>query len=194
VFLDAIAILVDITLFEYLPKTVNHTFDRNKGKLVSILKLEVVRSQIGFYSDMAISDPTPGQLERTILQQVQRLYRQRIGQRPSKAICQLFDEKLSVVLWDTISVTEQTLLELGREELVKEVRWQLHEAIKPQLKTLLEEIVGASIVTVLIDSDLSSGFSSITAILDDIPAVRNPETIPKVDPKKLAESSNQTRS
>ncbi|NJK50748.1 DUF2294 domain-containing protein [Candidatus Gracilibacteria bacterium] len=141
---------------------------------------------------MALSDPTPGQLERTILQQVQRLYRQRIGQRPSKAICQLFDEKLSVVLWDAISVTEQTLLDIGREELAKEVRSQLHEAMKPQLKTLLEEIVGTSIITVLIDSDLNSGFSSITAILGDIPAVRNPESIPKVDSKKLAQSSNKT--
>ena len=62
---------------------------------------------------------------------------------------------------------------------------ELHQAIKPELKALIEEIVGTSVITVLIDSDLETNFSSITAILSNSPAVRDPETIPKVKKEKV---------
>jgi len=135
---------------------------------------------------MSAAEPTRAQLERQIAQNIQNFYRERIGQRPSKAVCQFFDEKLTIVLHDTVAPAERTLLEAGREEPSSEFRSELHEAIKPELKSLIEEIVGTSVVTVLLDSDLESGFSSITAILQHTPSVRDPETIPKIKKEKVA--------
>jgi uncharacterized protein YbcI len=141
---------------------------------------------------MAASDPTRAQIERTLIQQIQNFYRQRIGQRPSKAICQIFDDGLSVILQHTVSPAEQTLLDAGREEFAKRLRSELNEAIKPPLKALIEDIIGTCVVAILIDSDLSSGFSSVTAVVTDLPAVSDPESIPKVNRKKLADSGNET--
>jgi uncharacterized protein YbcI len=137
---------------------------------------------------MASSDPTQGQVERLLLQKIQNFYRERIGQRPTTAICQLFDEKVTVVLGKTISCAEQTLLDAGQSKLAKRWRWELHEALKPRLKILIEETLDTPVITVLVDSDMMSGFSSITAVLGDTPSVRNPEKIPKVDLKKLNNS------
>jgi uncharacterized protein YbcI len=132
------------------------------------------------------TEPTRAQLERKIAQSLQNFYRERIGQRPSKAVCQFFDDTLTVVLRDTVAPAERTLLEAGREEHTSEFRIELHDAIKPELKVLIEEIVGTPVITVLIDSDLETGFSSITAILQHTPPVRDPESIPKVKKEKVA--------
>lgn len=132
------------------------------------------------------TEPTRAQLERKIAQSLQNFYRERIGQRPSKVVCQFFDDTLTVVLRDTVAPAERTLLEAGREEHTSEFRVELHDAIKPELKVLIEEIVGVPAITVLIDSDLETGFSSVTAILQHTPLVRDPESIPKVKKEKVA--------
>jgi uncharacterized protein YbcI len=139
---------------------------------------------------MSASELSRAQLERKIAQSIQNFYRERIGQRPSKAVCQFFDDTLTIVLRDTVAPAERTLLEAGREEHTSEFRVELHQAIKPELKALLEEIVGTSIITVLIDSDLETGFSNITAILKDAPSVRDPESIPKVKKDKVTNGDN----
>jgi uncharacterized protein YbcI len=141
---------------------------------------------------MTTTNPTRGQIERTLVQQLHNFYRERIGQRPSQGICQLYDERLSVVLQLAVSPAEQTLLDAGREELVKKVRSELNEAIKNPLKLLIQNIVGTTVIAILIDSDIISGYASITAVLDNTPSVRDPQTIPKVNRKKLAETNPET--
>jgi uncharacterized protein YbcI len=131
-----------------------------------------------------VDEPTRAQLERSIVQRIQTLYRDSIGQRPSKAIGQFFDEKFTLVLFETVSPAEQTLLKAGQEEFAEQLRVKLHDAIKPQLKALIEEIVRIEVITILIASDLKSGFSNITAVLADPPPVRDPQTIPKMKREK----------
>jgi uncharacterized protein YbcI len=133
---------------------------------------------------MTSSIPTRGQLERSLLQQVQNLYREKLGQRPSGGVCQLFDDKLTIVLQNTVAPLEQTLFDSGLEENVKKLRVQWQEAIKIDLKALIQELVGTAIITILVDSDLESGYVSITAILTNSPEVRDPQSIPKANRKK----------
>jgi uncharacterized protein YbcI len=48
-----------------------------------------------------VAEPTRGQLERALGQRIQTLFRDRVGQRPSRAVCQMFDESLTIVLEET---------------------------------------------------------------------------------------------
>ncbi|MGL6340107.1 MAG: Na-translocating system protein MpsC family protein, partial [Waterburya sp.] len=41
--------------------------------------------------------PTSGQLERTLAQSIQKLYRQELKHSPSKITCQLFGNQLAIV-------------------------------------------------------------------------------------------------
>jgi uncharacterized protein YbcI len=136
---------------------------------------------------MTASEPTTGQVERIISQNLQNFYRERIGQRPAKVICQMFDKKVSVVLEDTVSPAERTLLDAGREESANRLRAELCEIIKPQLKTLIAEITESDVIVILMDFDLKSGYSSVTAILAEPPSVRDPESIPKAKKEKRNE-------
>lgn len=126
------------------------------------------------------SKPTRGQLERMLSQGLQALYRDHLGHQPSKVTCQLFDEKLAVIVEDSITQPEQLLANSGQAELAEQVRADLDKAIKPQLKALIEEVLGVSVLDILSDATLETGRTGIIAVLDVTPEVRNPDSVPKV--------------
>lgn len=136
-----------------------------------------------------VTEPTRGQLERALGQRMQTVFRDRIGQRPSRAVCQMFDESLTIVLEETVSPAERTLIEAGQVDLAKRLRSQLHESLKPSLKAEIAAIVDQEVMTVLLDADLDSGYSSLTAILQAPPLVRDPQSIPKLRREKLEDTS-----
>ncbi len=129
------------------------------------------------------TNPTRGQLERTLSQRIQAFYRDRLGHQPSKVTCQLFDEKLAIILENSITNAEGLLLEEGQQELARQVRSNLDEAIGPKLIALIEEILNVKVTDLLSDSTLETGRTGTIAVLANTPEVRNPESIPKVKKK-----------
>ncbi len=118
------------------------------------------------------SFPTRGQLERTLSQRIQALYRTQLEHRPSKVTCQIFDEKIAIVLEDSITQPEQLLVKSGQEELAEQVRSELDEALQPQLKALIEEVVGVTVVDLLSDAKLETGRTATVVILSETPQLR----------------------
>ena len=128
-------------------------------------------------------NPTRGQLERTLSQRIQAFYRDRLGHQPSKVTCQLFDEKLVIILEDSITNAEGLLMEEGQQELAQQVRSNLDDAIKPKLIALIEKILDVEVTDLLSDSTLETGRTGTIAVLANTPEVRNPVSIPKVKKK-----------
>jgi len=118
------------------------------------------------------SFPTRGQLERTLSQRIQALYRTQLEHRPSKVTCQIFDEKIAIILEDSITQPEQLLVKSGQEELAEQVRSELDEALQPQLKALIEEVVGVTVVDLLSDAKLETGRTATVVILAETPQLR----------------------
>ena len=117
--------------------------------------------------------PTRGQIERTVSQRIHALYRDSLGHKPSKVTCQLLDDKLTIIVEDSITTAEQVLIKEGQGELAQQVRSGLDDATKPQLKELIEEILAVSVTDLLSDATLDTGRTGIIAVLDPIPQVRN---------------------
>ncbi|MBD2092150.1 DUF2294 domain-containing protein [Microcoleus sp. FACHB-1515] len=136
-----------------------------------------------------VAEPTRGQLERALGQRIQTIFRDRIGQRPAKAVCQMFDESLTIVLEDTTSPAERTLIDSGKTEIAKQLRLHLQESIKDALKVEIAQIVEQEVLAVLVDADLDSGYASVTAILQAPPSVRDPQSIPKLKRDRLEGAS-----
>ncbi|PSB33818.1 DUF2294 domain-containing protein [Chlorogloea sp. CCALA 695] len=120
------------------------------------------------------SSPTRGQLERTLSQRIESLYRSQLEHKPSKVVCQIFDEKIAIILEDSITQPEQILVNNGQQELAEKVRSELDEALQPQLKALIEEIVGVSVIDLLSNAKLETGRSATIAILAESPQFRSP--------------------
>lgn len=122
---------------------------------------------------MDSSIPTRGQVERTLSQRIQSLYRHQLEHQPSRISCQIFDEKVAIILEDSITQPEQLLLNSGQEELAQEVRSEIDEALKPQVKSIIEEVVGVSVVDLLSNAKLDTGRTATVAILAEAPKLRN---------------------
>ena len=122
---------------------------------------------------MDSSYPTRGQLERTLSQRIQALYRNQLEHQPSRVTCQLFDEKLAIILEDSITQPEQLLVNNGQTELAEKVRAELDDVLQPQLKELIEEIVGVSVVDILSNAKLETGRTATVVILANPPQIRN---------------------
>lgn len=128
-----------------------------------------------------MAKPTIGQLEREISQRIGFLYNTQLGLRPSKVICHCFDKEIVVTLEDSVTLVEQTLVDGNYRKLAEEVRVNLNKIIKPQIKALIEEIIDRNVIDIISNSSLATNRTGIIAILEQSPAVRNPEAIPKVD-------------
>ncbi len=139
---------------------------------------------------MTNDNPTRGQIERTIGQRLQALFRERTGQRPEKVTCQFFDEKLAIVLEQILTPAERFLLDSGRSEAAEKFRAALEESIKSETIALIEEIATTSVVQLLSSTCLKTGVSGLIAILKEPPSVRDPETIPKSKRRNGADRSS----
>jgi uncharacterized protein YbcI len=138
------------------------------------------------------SNPTRGQIQRTLAQRIQALYREQLGHQPSKVTCQLSDSSLTIILENSITQPEQLLAQTGRIELAEQVRADLDEAIQPQLKTLIEDILNVEVVELLSDATLETGRTGIIALLTDTPNIRNSPLTSKTKKKTTDKSDSDT--
>lgn len=122
---------------------------------------------------MTTTIPTQGQLERTLSQRIQTLYKDQLGHRPSKIMCRLLSEKLIIIIEGSITQPEQILAQEGQMHLAKEVRSELDDAIQPQLKMLIEEILKVDVVDLLSDATLETGRTGVIAVLAEGPNIRS---------------------
>ena len=126
-----------------------------------------------------VAQQTVGQLERSISQKIQALYKRNLGHQPSKVTCQLFDSKMAIVLENSITQPEQLLMAEGKTELVEKVRTALNQALRPQIESLIESILGVEVLDLLSDVTMDTARTGIIAVLSHTPEVRNPDALPK---------------
>ena len=131
--------------------------------------------------------PTIGQLETEISQRIINLYNNRLGKSPSQIICHFFDTEIIISLESSVTKAEETLLKGGYDTLAEQVRLYLEKIIKPDLKNLIEEIIGQPILYLMTNTNLRTGRTGIVVILKELPEVRNPESIPKINVRNLAD-------
>ncbi|TVQ09237.1 MAG: DUF2294 domain-containing protein [Leptolyngbya sp. DLM2.Bin27] len=116
--------------------------------------------------------PTQGQLQRSLSQQFQRLYRQQLNHCPGKITCQVIDEKVMLVIENSVTKPEQVLVENGEAELAKRVREDLSTALRPQIIELIESTLEREVIDVLTDATLTTGRTSLVVILSSPPHLR----------------------
>lgn len=120
---------------------------------------------------MTNSLPTCGQLERTLSQRIQALYRNQVGHRLERVTCQIVDCKILIILENAVTPAEQLLANNGKEDLAEEIHSNLNEVIRPQIIKLIEEVVGVSVVDFLSDAKLETERTGMIVMLEKSPRV-----------------------
>ncbi|MEH2126353.1 DUF2294 domain-containing protein [Nostoc sp.] len=134
-----------------------------------------------------MGQPTIGQLETEISQRIINLYNDRLGKSPSQIICHFFDTEIVISLENSVTQAEQTLLKGGYDTLAEQVRLYLEKIIKPDLKNLIEEIIAQPVLYLMTNTNLATGRTGIVVILKELPERGNPESIPKINVRNLAD-------
>ena len=127
------------------------------------------------------------QLEIEISQRIIKFYSDKLGKSPSKIICHFFDTEIVISLENSVTHAEQTLLRGGYDSLAEQVRLYLDKIIKLELKTLIEEIIGKPVFDLVTKTNLATGRTGIIVVLNPLPELWNPESIPKANVNNLAD-------
>ncbi len=114
--------------------------------------------------------PTKGQLERSLAQQFQRLYRQHLNHQTGKVSCRLFDDKLTIVIEDSLTQPEQLLLENGSPDRVEKLHQDLSRLVRPQFVDLIETVLGRKVVDLMSDTTLETARTGLVIVLSDRPS------------------------
>ncbi|MEH2269325.1 MAG: DUF2294 domain-containing protein [Nostoc sp.] len=118
-----------------------------------------------------------GQLETEISQQIIKLYNDRIGKPPSQIICHFFDTEIVISLENSVTQAERTLLKGGYDSFAEQVRLYLEKIIKPELKSLIEQIIGKPVIDLMTNTNLATGRTGIIVVLNQLPDAHNSESI-----------------
>jgi uncharacterized protein YbcI len=114
---------------------------------------------------------TKGQLERSLSQQFQKLYRDCLGHSTGKVSCRLFDDKVTIIIEDSLTQPEQLLMENSDPQRVKELHSDLSEIVRPQLVDLVENTLQQKVVDLMSDTTLETGRTGLVIVLSDYPQV-----------------------
>jgi uncharacterized protein YbcI len=98
-----------------------------------------------------MGEPTPttdsvarqGEQLAAVTNGIVQLFREYYGRGPNKAKSYILDDRIVVcVLEDTMTTVEQTLVNNGNHDMVRQVRLKFQEAMALEFKTVVEKAMG----------------------------------------------------
>jgi uncharacterized protein YbcI len=127
--------------------------------------------------------------EYALLQRISRemglIQKQAFGKGPLSAKSYLFDDLLLIVMREGLTVAERTMLDFGREDLVRSFRQQFENDMTKRIVGMIEEVIDRKVLThqsqVMFDPDViievfvfdrgtDGGFVAVEARDDDADA------------------------
>ena len=96
---------------------------------------------------MTTQQQRSGELLAAISNAIVQIFSEYYGRGPTKAKTYINDNYVFTVTEDILTTVEQTLVERGREGLVREVRLSFQEAVAVRFKEAVQEATGRTVIT-----------------------------------------------
>ena len=123
--------------------------------------------------------PTYGQLERDLSQMIYQLYREEFDHSPSKISCKFFSNNLAIVIEDSLTTIEKSLLKANKANVVRNLNLAINSIVKSKLKILVEQKLGVEVYNILFYFSLRTPDTGVIFILSQPPLVRHRKAITK---------------
>jgi uncharacterized protein YbcI len=118
-----------------------------------------------------VADPPRGSASSLISNAVVRLMSEYTGRGPTRARTFINDGLVTVVLRDTLTKGEQSLVSDGRGDLVLTTRKAFQDAMREDLVRAVEQVVGRPVIAFLSDNHLEPDVAVESFVLaDEAPA------------------------
>lgn len=102
---------------------------------------------------------TDGKVRSTIASEFVRLHAEYYGRGPTRAKVHVTDELLVVVLEETFTPAEKTLIARGEGEGIQDIRRRFQRAMKDQFKAVVEQATGSRVRSFLSETDIDADIS-----------------------------------
>jgi uncharacterized protein YbcI len=123
-------------------------------------------SLIGGGEREAPDAPGGGELNAAIARAVVRIHRTQAGRGPTKAQAFYRHDVVVVLLEDTLTAVERTLVAHGREDVAIATRRALQDAMRAELVAAIELLTGCAVRAVLSDTQADPDVAAEVFLLD----------------------------
>ena len=120
--------------------------------------------------------PTGGALNSAISSAVVGLLREYTGRGPTKARTSIRDNLVVVLLEDTLTKGEQSLVRSGRKETVLGVRHEFQQAMRADCIRTVEELTGRSVTAMMSANHVDPDLGAELFVLEGVPDAAATET------------------
>ena len=100
-----------------------------------------------------------GARRATISNEIVRLHSEYYGRGPTKARVYADGDLVAVVLEETFTAAEKTLIERGESEGIQDIRRRFQRAMADQFKSVVEQVTGRSVRSFMSETDLENDIS-----------------------------------
>lgn len=114
------------------------------------------------------------QLEQILSQRILAWYDTQLGHSYANVSCKILNKNnvAIIVVDNSIAMPLQLLIRHGKEALAKEAHsYIIDEALEPELKALIEEAMGITVVDMLSNTTIETARTGIIAIFADRPLI-----------------------
>ncbi len=115
------------------------------------------------------SEPPQGALSAAISNLVVRLVSEYTGRGPTKARTHMDGDLITVVLRDTMTKGERSLVRDGRSELVLQVRKAYQDTMREELSNGIETLTGRRVEAFLSDNHIDPDIAVESFVLEPLP-------------------------
>jgi uncharacterized protein YbcI len=123
------------------------------------------------------SDPAPatgehlvgGQLNAAISNAMVRIQREYLGRGPTKARALMRDNVIVVLMQDTLTKAERSLVADGKQEDVMRVRHSFQRTMRADVVAAVEELTGRSVIAFMSDTHVDPDLACEIFVLEPQP-------------------------
>ena len=110
---------------------------------------------------------TLGEMRARIASRIGQLQSAYYGKGPTKTKAYITDDVVVVVLHETFTQAEKTLVDRGEQEAIKQIRRRFQQQMADEFKSIVEQATGRTVKTFLSETDLESDVSVEFFLLGD---------------------------
>ena len=108
-----------------------------------------------------------GEIRATISREIVRLQAEYYGKGPTKAKTYVFDDLVVVVLEETFTRAEKTLVQRGEADAIQHIRRRFQQHMAEDFTSVVEQATGRSVRAFLSETNIEQDVSVETFLLSD---------------------------
>lgn len=114
-----------------------------------------------------LSERALGEMRAEIATRIVRLQSEYYGKGPTKARTYVVDDLVVVVLEETFTKAERTLVDRGEVEAIQQIRRRFQQQMADEFKAIVEQATGRSVRAFLSETNLEADLSVEIFLLGD---------------------------